>query len=69
MPSDMASSRKPGFPEAADREDTPRRAEQTTRPAIADFRPFIRNSEIWIKEFTIRSGRLRCAMLNYQQHG
>jgi hypothetical protein len=66
MPFAMASSRKPLFPEPpGKKENIPTRG-YATRPVIADFRPFIRKSEIWIKEFTIRGGGLTNAMLYYQ---
>jgi len=66
MPFAMASSRKLLFPEPpCTQENIPVRG-YATRPVVADFQPFIRKSEIWIKEFSAGSGKLRDAMFYYQ---
>ena len=66
MPSVMASSRKPLFPEKVDREGNNPAAGPANQPVISGYRPFVRKSEIWIMEFIARSGRLTDAMLYYR---
>jgi len=66
MPFAMASSRKPLFPEPPGQKENIPTRKYATRSVVADFRPFIRKSEIWIKEFTTRGGGLTNAMLYYQ---
>ncbi len=68
MPFAMASSRKPLFPETAGQWEIIPSCEYAARPVVSDFRPFIRKSEISIKEFTAGGGKLTNAMLYYLQH-
>jgi hypothetical protein len=66
MPFAMASSRRLQFPEPPGKQESFPTRGYATRPVVADFRPFVRKSEIWIKKFTTRGGRLTNAMLYYQ---
>jgi hypothetical protein len=61
----MASSRNPLFPEPPGKPEIIPTRSYATRPVVADLRPLIRKSEIWIKNFTTHGGRLTNAMLYY----
>ena len=66
MPFAMASSRKPLFPDTVSREENIPSRGYAARSVVADFLPFIRKSEIWIKDFTASDGKLTNAMHYYQ---